>query len=336
MKIGVLTNVLYDLPLIEALRYFKSIGIEMVEIGCSGTGGLAHCDADELLQDEEKFKEFKKIVDDSGLGISAFTCHGNPVHPVKEIAQRYDKAIKNAILLAEKMDVDTIVTFSGCPGGHDGAKYPNWCTTVWPYDFVPMVKYQWEDVLIPYWKETVGFARVHKVKKIALEMHPGFCVYNPKTLLRLREACGEEIGANYDPSHLIWQGIDSPTAIEYLKDAIHHFHVKDTFVNPDLIGRNGFFNSSSSLSDNQRPFNFRLPPGSGTDESHWRKIMTALSNIGYDGTLSIENEDISIGQKEALVKTVNVLENIMIRETDRNCWWRKPISKYQKTFLPEL
>ena len=82
-------------------------------------------------------------------------------------------------------------------------------------------------MLIPYWKKTAEFARNHGVTKIAFEMHPGFCVYNPETILRIREAVGETIGANFDPSHLIWQGIDPVAAIRALEGAIYHFHAKD-------------------------------------------------------------------------------------------------------------
>ncbi len=67
-------------------------------------------------------------------------------------------------------------------------------TCPWPDDFSQILEYQWNEVLIPYWKEKAAFAREHGVHRIALELHPGFCVYNTKTLLRLREAVGPEIG----------------------------------------------------------------------------------------------------------------------------------------------
>jgi sugar phosphate isomerase/epimerase len=78
------------------------------------------------------------------------------------------------------------------------------------------------------------FARDHGVR-LAFEMHPGFVVYNPATLLRLRDACGadgEAIGANLDPSHLFWQGIDLEAAIPELgrAGAIFHVHAKDTAI----------------------------------------------------------------------------------------------------------
>ena len=116
MKLGVFTCLLGNLPLEEALKYFKSKGIEMVEIGCGGYPGNSHADPDTLLADPAALSTFKSTVADSGLEISALSCHGNPVHPNKAIAAEFDKTIKNTILLAEKLGIHQINTFSGCPG----------------------------------------------------------------------------------------------------------------------------------------------------------------------------------------------------------------------------
>lgn len=137
------------------------------------------------------------------IEISAFSCHGNPIHPDKEVAKKFDDCIHDTILLAEKMGIHQINTFSGCPGDCEDSKYPNWVTCPWPDDFGKILDWQWNEVLIPYWKKTVAFAKEHGVNKIALELHPGFCVYNTQSMLRLREAVGPEMGANLDFSHLI-------------------------------------------------------------------------------------------------------------------------------------
>ena len=334
MKLGILTNVVCNLSLEEALKYFQSMGIEVVEIGCGGTPGVHHCDPEILLNDAEKFAQFRSLFEKYNMGISAFSCHGNPVHPVKEIAQRNEKIMRNAVLMAEKMGVDTICCFSGCPGSEENSKYPHWCTTVWPFDPVVAKRYQWEKKLIPYWKEFAAFARAHHVTKIAIEMHPGFCVYNPATLLELREACGPEIGANFDPSHLIWQGIDIPTAIRQLSGCIYHFHAKDTYVDPVEMGKNGFFDPMGAFGDKHPAFSFRIP-GNGTGTDHWRKIMTALAQEGYDGAISIEHEDNTIGQDEGIRKSVTFLQQIIVREQASVCWWKESIREYQRTFLPK-
>ena len=194
MKLGVFTCLLQNLPLEEALKYFKSLGIEMIELGCGGFPGNAHCDPETLLNDEEKFNEFVATIKKYDMEISALSCHGNPVHPDKEKAAAFDKTIRDTILLAEKLGLHQINTFSGCPGDCPESKHPNWVVCPWPDDFSEVLKWQWEEVLVPYWKDLVAFAKAHGVNKIALELHPGFCVYNTESLLKLREAVGPEIG----------------------------------------------------------------------------------------------------------------------------------------------
>ena len=205
MKLGVLTNLVANLSLDEALKYFSGLGIQMVEIGAGGYPGNAHANPAILLNDDAKLQEFKDTIAKYNMEISALSCHGNPVHPNKEIAAAFDKDIRDTILLAEKLGIHQINTFSGCPGDSENSKYPNWVTCPWPEDFSQILEWQWNEVLIPYWKNMVEFAKAHGVNKIALELHPGFCVYNTHSLLKLRHAVGPEIGANFDPSHLIWQ-----------------------------------------------------------------------------------------------------------------------------------
>ena len=116
MKLGVFTVLLQDRPLDDALAYLKDLGVEMVEIGCGGFPGKAHCDPEVLLKDDMALAQFKKTVDKYGMEISALSCHGNPVHPNKAIAEKYLSDLKNAILLAEKLGIGIVNTFSGCPG----------------------------------------------------------------------------------------------------------------------------------------------------------------------------------------------------------------------------
>ena len=199
MKLSVFTVLLSDQPLEQALAFLKSQGVQAVEIGCGGYPGKAHCDPAALLADEAKLAAFKAAIDNSGLELAALSVHGNAVHPDKAIAKTYHDDFVNAVLLAEKLGIDRLVTFSGCPGGSVDDRTPNWVTCSWPEDYMAILDYQWNQVLIPYWKEASAFALSHGVKRIAFEMHPGFCVYNPTTLLRLREAVGGDIlGANVD------------------------------------------------------------------------------------------------------------------------------------------
>ncbi len=320
MKLGVFTTLMSDMSLKDALAYFKSIGIEMIEIGCGGYPGNAHANPEVLLADEGKFKEFMDTIADSGLTVSALSCHGNPVHPQKGIAEKYDRTIRNTILLAEKMGLHQINTFSGCPGDCENSKYPNWVTCPWPEDYGKILNWQWNEVLIPYWKKTVEFAKAHGVNKIAFELHPGFCVYNTDSMKKIREAVGPELGANLDPSHLIWQGMDPVKVISELGDAIFHFHAKDTRVDKYNTAINGVLDTKPYRDLKHRSWLFRTV-GFGNGEAYWRDIISALKLAGYDYAVSIEHEDALMSKTEGLEKAASFLKPLLIAETAGKMWW---------------
>ena len=320
MKLGVFSVLLQDQPLESALRYLKNSGVQAVELGCGGYPGNAHCNPAELLGDESKFAAFKNTIDLYGLEIGALSCHANPVHPQKAIAAQADETIRNTILLAEKLGIDRIVTFSGCPGDSPRSKYPNWVACPWPEDFLAVLDYQWKKVLIPYWKKLVKFANEHGVTRIALEMHPGFCVYNPETLLKLRKAVGPTIGANFDPSHLFWQGIDPVAAIRYLGDSIYYFHAKDTRIDTINTAVNGVLDTKHYNDELNRSWVFRAI-GYGHDYQTWRDIFSTLRMVGYDDVISIEHEDAMMSPNEGLQKAIAVLKETMMFEDKGEMFW---------------
>ncbi|MCL2495612.1 MAG: sugar phosphate isomerase/epimerase, partial [Oscillospiraceae bacterium] len=296
------------------------LGIEMVEIGCGGYPGNAHANPEELLNDPAKLAAFKRTIADSGMEISAFSCHANPVHPDKAVAAQFDSDLTYAVLLAQELGVSRINTFSGCPGDCESSKYPNWVTCPWPPDFLEILDWQWNEKLIPYWKNFAAFAKEHGVDKIALEMHPGFCVYNPETLLKLRAAVGPEIGANFDPSHLVWQGMDPVLAIRALGDAIFHFHAKDIKVDAANTALNGVLDLKHYGDEIHRSWVFRAV-GYGQDAAYWRDIVSNLRMAGYDYAISIEHEDSLMSQNEGLSKAVALLKDVLIKEQPGEMWW---------------
>ncbi|MBQ9084897.1 MAG: sugar phosphate isomerase/epimerase [Clostridia bacterium] len=313
MKLGVLTNLFRHRPFDEALAHFKALGIEMIEVGAGGNPGKHHCDPAVLLNDQEALDKWLATVKKYDMEVAALSVHGNPVHPNPEIAKADHEDFVNAVLLAEKIGVDTIVTFSGCPGGSKEDKTPNWVTCTWPTEFKDALDYQWNEVLIPYWKETAAFAKAHGVTKIALELHPGFCVYNTDTLLRLRAAVGDVIGANFDPSHLIWQGMDPVQAIRAMRGAIHHFHAKDTRIDGFNTAVNGVLDTKSYADIGGRSWVFRTV-GYGHDQSYWREIITALRTVGYDKVMSIEHEDALMSEEEGLALAASFLKASIIKD----------------------
>jgi sugar phosphate isomerase/epimerase len=320
MRLGLFTPIFNGLSLdsllVELKRYPE---VKALEIGTGGWPGAKHLDLDALLANKEAAHAFRSKLLDAGLEISALSCHGNPVHPNKEIAERDDATLRKTVRLAEKIHVPVVVTFSGCPGGSAEDITPNWITAAWPPEFADALAWQWEERLIPYWKSAGGFAADAGVK-IALEAHPGFCVYNPETLLKLRAAAGASIGINLDPSHLWWQGIDIPTAIAELGDAIFHFHAKDVAINEAMRNRNGVLDTKSYREMAQRSWLFRSV-GWGHSELEWKRIVSALRLAGYDYVMSIEHEDALASTHEGLSSAISTLSRVLLKEPPVDAWW---------------
>lgn len=322
MKLGLFTVLFGRLPFEEMLDKVVGFKIEAVEIGTGNYPGDAHAKPDELLNDPQKLKHFKDAIESRGLVISGLSCHGNPLHPQEEVARKFHDTWRKTVLLAEKLGVDVINLFSGCPGDSDGSKYPNWVVCPWPTDFQEILKWQWEEKVIPYWQAEAKFAADHGVTRLAFEMHPGFVVYNPETLLKLRAAVGPSIGANFDPSHLFWQGIDPVKAIRALgkEKAIYHFHAKDTYLDPVNIPVNGVLDTKSYANIEERAWIFRSV-GYGMGEKVWRDIVSALHTVGYDHVLSIEHEDKLASIEEGLGKAVSLLREVILKEEPAQPWW---------------
>ena len=321
MKLSVFAVLLADKSLDEACKYLADSGVQAVEIGCGGFPGKAHCNPEELLKDDKKIAEFKNTIEKHGLEIAALSTHGNAVHPDPAVAKVFHDDFVNTVLLAEKLGIDRVITFSGCPGGSPEDKTPNWVTCPWPDDFSHIVEYQWNEVLVPYWKKMTAFAAEHGIKKIAFEMHPGFCVYNPETLMKLRNLVGSDlIGANFDPSHLFWQGIDPVYAIRYLGKAIYFFHAKDTKIDEINTKTHGVLDTKHYGDEIHRYWIFRSV-GYGHDYQVWKDMMSALRMVGYDDAISIEHEDSLMTPNEGLQKAIAFLKEVLMYEDKGAMWW---------------
>jgi len=320
MKLGVFAVLFGEMSLEETLDYIKKSGLETVELGTGNYPGNKHCNPAELLADEDKIKRFKEAIEKRGLEISGFSCHGNPLHPNKTIATNHQNVQHQTILLAEKLGVPRVITFSGCPGDCENSKYPNWVTCPWPDDYAEILKWQWEEKVIPFWKKEVAFAREHKVNQIALEMHPGFVVYNPETVLKLRDAAGEEIGANLDPSHLFWQGIDPIAAVKRLNKSIFYVHAKDTKIDAINTSINGVLDTKPYSDEINRSWIFRTV-GYGHTQSFWKDFVSALRLVGYEDVLSIEHEDSLMSTNEGFQKAVKFLRGIILSEEKGKIYW---------------
>lgn len=296
----------------------KGYQIDTFELATGNYPGDAHCKLS-MLDDPAALREFKAKIADAGFRISALSCHGNPLHPDPAKAQHDREVSCKTILLAEKLGVPVVVDFSGCPGDSPTATRPNWVTCPWPPEYLETLNWQWEEVVTPYWVAQSRFARDHGVT-IAIEMHPGFVVYNPETLLRLRAIAGPQVACNYDPSHMFWQGIDPIAAIRVLGDAIAHVHAKDTQIYDRNLPLTGVLDTKPYTDERNRSWIFRTC-GYGHGEEWWREFVSTLRMYGYDEVLSIEHEDSLLSAGEGLAKAAAFLSQIVVREKPGAAWW---------------
>lgn len=321
MELSVMSPVLNGMGELEpALEYLHSLGVDSLELGAGGYPGRVLMDPKDYLDNPARVEELKALLAKYEMKICAIACHGNPIHPNRKIAQRFHDQFVDAMKVAVMLGVDTMIAFSGCPGDCETSRNPNWVTCPWPPEYKEILDWQWNEVMIPYWKETAKLAEEIGIKKIAFEMHPGFCVYNPATLLRLREAVGPIIGANVDPSHLFWQGMDPCEAIKELKGAIYHFHAKDTKIDEANTAKNGVLDTKGYDDILNRSWVFRTV-GYGHGKEVWNNIISTLKMVDYDGPISIEHEDGLMSPKEGLEKAITFLKEVIIYENAGEMWW---------------
>jgi sugar phosphate isomerase/epimerase len=320
MKLGLFTPVFGKLDVKEMLAKVRALEkVQAIELGTGGWPGHDHIDVDALLASQASAREYRQRIADAGLTISALSCHNNPLHPDRATARIADDVFRKTVRLAEQLEVPVVVTFSGCPGDSDDAKHPSWVTCPWPPEFLEVLEWQWEKQAVPYWCGAARFAADHGVK-VALEAHPGFLVYNTDTALKLRQAVGPNLGVNFDPSHLFWQGVDVPTAIRALGDGIFHVHAKDVAIDPQNVAVNGVIDAKSYRRMGERSWLFRSV-GWGHGELEWKRIVTALRLAGYDYVMSIEHEDALASVDEGLRAAVDLLTRVILTEPPVDAWW---------------
>jgi sugar phosphate isomerase/epimerase len=318
VKVGVFTALLAQLPLDDVLTKLKNNGVTTVELGTGNYPGDPHCKLS-MLDNAKELKTFKSKLADNGITISALSCHGNPLHPNAAVAKAYQEVNQKTIRLAEKLGVPVVIDFSGCPGDHKDAKYPNWVTCPWPPEYLDVLNWQWEKCAVPFWTKRAKFAEDHGVK-VAIEMHPGFLAYSPETMLKLRAIGGKALGCNYDPSHMFWQGIDPIAAVRILGDAIFHVHAKDTQIYDRNLPMTGVLDTKKYTDEAHRAWIFRTV-GYGHGAEWWSEFISTLRMFGYDYVLSIEHEDSLLSPEEGLTKAIKFLDSLVIKESPAAAWW---------------
>lgn len=319
MKVGVNTFFILCFEFEEALDFLQTHAVQAVEVAVLDESTRKFCDTEKLLKDKGELNRWLDNLKEHGLEISAYCAHGDSLSPDKDVADAYSKGFRQVCKLAEASGVDRLVVLAGLPPAGPNETIPYWvCDSTQPFS-QDILKWQWEQRLIPYWREHGKIAEDHGCK---LAVEPQLCnmVYSPVTLMKLREAVGPVIGCNLDPSHLFVQQIDLLEAIKYLSDAIYHVHIKDTRFDLAKTAVQGLLDPTSHQVPEKRAWMFTLV-GWGHDDRFWRDFITTLRFVGYEGALSIEMESEYFDVKEGLVKSIEFLKPLVPDKPPGTRWW---------------
>ena len=308
MKLGMVSDSLANLSFDELVKTASELGLQMLEFPCGNWSDAPHVKLDLLLENANERQKFIGAIRDQGLEISALNCSGNQLAP-NERGKAHDAVVHKTMKLASLFGVKRIVMMSGLPAA-PGDSSPNWITVSWPLETTQILNYQWEQVAIPYWRDLVRFAADLGIEKICIEPHGHQLVYNVETILRLREAAGPMVGANFDPSHMMWMGGDPLAAIRRLGDSIYHVHAKDTRIDRENSALTTVLETRTGDRVRERAWNY-VTLGFGHDESWWREFVLLLRQGGYDDVLSIEHEDVSMSPLDGVKKTITLLSSII-------------------------
>ena len=307
MKLGFVSDSLGGMSFEAMLDNAARLGVSGVEVNTCGWSTAPHFDLAAMLGNAGKQAEFKGAFADRGLEIISLNANGNPLHPT-DPAQA--QGLRDTIRVAGEMGITTVCTMSGLPAGSAQDTMPNWVVASWPPETQAILRYQWEEKLLPFWTEITALAKENGVERIALELHGNQCVYNVPSLLKLRDLVGPVIGANLDPSHLFWMGADPLAAAEALGGAVYHVHAKDTLLNAPVQATTGLLENGSLIEIPARSWSY-ITLGFGHGEEWWRQFCYRLKMAGYDGWLSIEHEDVLLNSLEGLEKSVALLQGLM-------------------------
>ncbi|MFG2894463.1 sugar phosphate isomerase/epimerase family protein [Streptomyces sp. NPDC048248] len=315
MKLGIYTAVLHDLSLEGALSAIASLGLTGAEINAGGFLPTPHLPVEKLLSGALSPEAYLKPFAEAGIELTGLNVNGNPLDPDPVAGPAHAADLRRAIQVAGLLGIRRVVTMSGLPAAEPGGAVPAWNVNPWHSAFLDSLTYQWDTIAVPFWRDIEQLAAAHGVK-VCIEMHPQNLVFNPATLKRLVERTdATHIGAELDPSHLFWQGIDPVAAIEDLGPLVFHAAAKDTRINAERCRVNGVLDDRfTKVTDdpvqlgghhtlNRWPqdstWDF-VAVGRGHDEAFWGRFLDALHRIDPDMAVNIEHEDTELGQMEGL------------------------------------
>jgi sugar phosphate isomerase/epimerase len=319
MKIGILTVMYNEKPLEDVLKYVSGLGYEAVEL--AAWKGSQHVDVDAVLKGGAS--SLKRTISKYGMSISALSNHleGQLVlGPLDASTDEWYKGtaeekvkygmdrMKRTAEAAAALDVPVVCGFVGAP---------NWGS--W-YIFPPAYERLFEkgfEIFSERWGEILDTFAAHGIK-FAHEVHPQEQVYNIETAEQAIKVINKkEFGFNFDPSHLVWQQIDPVVFIKKFGDRIYHSHAKDA----ELVKENLATSGSNPTGNWRRPtrgFRFRVV---GWGDVPWKRVMTALLEVGYDYVLSYEHEDPVMSREDGCEKCIAYLRPLIIKAPLEKVWW---------------
>ncbi len=326
MKLGAYTAVLHDKPLPDALAVLRDLGLDSAEINSGGFLPAPHLPIADIRSSADARSEYLGQFADHGITLTALNCNGNPLHPDVEVRAKHGQDVLDAIELGALLGVKRVVTMSGLPAADAGGTLPSWSVLPWDSAQLDARDFQWNEVAIPYWKDVQARAADADVK-VCIEMHPHNIVYNPATMQRLAtEINATHVGAEMDPSHLFWQGIDPVRAVESLGGLVYNAAAKDTRINdaalvngvlddrhvrvrpdePDVISLGGRYTLSRWPENSSWDF---VAVGRGHDLAWWTAFLQALEKVDPTMAVNIEHEDAELGQIEGLAFAARTLRD---------------------------
>jgi len=323
MKLGVYTAVMHDRSLRDALSTIASLGLVGAEINAGGFLPSPHLPIEGLLSGRVDPEEYLAAFVEAGVELTGLNANGNPLHADPEVGPEDAEDLRRAIKVASLLGVRRVVTMSGLPAAHPGGSWPAWHVNPWDSGYLDSLEYQWDDMAVPFWREIDAMARDHDVK-VCIEMHPQNLVFNPPTLQRLVDKThASHVGAEMDPSHLFWQGIDPVAAIAYLGDLVFHAAAKDTRINAACAVYGVLDDRFTRIPRTENPTGLggrhtvnRWPQdsswdfvavGRGHDVEFWSRFLGALNRVDPDMAVNIEHEDAELGQLEGLEVAASTL-----------------------------
>lgn len=317
-KVTLVTGQWADLPLVELLPMVKSFGYDGVELCCWGD----HFDVDRAATDQKYCDDLRKLLEKNGLGCWAISHHlagqlvcdlndsrsdgfAPPEHAGNPEAKRAwaIETMKNTARAAKNFGVSVVNGFTGSSIWHLIYSFPPASKEMIDAGFQDFAD-KWNPIMDVF--DECGV-------KFGLEVHPTEIAFDIYSAKRALEAIGnrEAFGFNFDPSHLIWQGIEAHELINEFPNRIYHVHMKDTATMLD--GRRGLLGSHLEFGDPKRGWEFRSV---GRGDVDFESIIRALNVIGYDGPLSVEWEDMGMDRIHGATESCEYVKSIDFKQSD--------------------